>query len=124
MPLYHHPRCGGTPTERIDVVPTPWVTPHALGLGGVHCGSEHYAPLHTAFIVTDKTRPLLTPLNHLHAAHILIAFLAAAAETEKKDDDNRSIGRNYCIGTAADGPYVAAGIVVCNHIVVVNTLCT
>ena len=76
------------------------------------------------FIVTDKTRPLSTPPNHLRAAHILIAFLAADAETKKQDDDNRSIGRNYCIGTTADGPYVAAGIVACHHIVVVDTSCT
>jgi hypothetical protein len=83
---------------------------------------EHHST--QRFIVTDKTWLLLTPPNHLHAAHILIAFLAAAAETEKKDDDNRSIGRNYCIGTTADSPYVAAGIVACNHIVVVDTSCT
>jgi hypothetical protein len=76
------------------------------------------------FIVTDKTRLLSTHPNHLRAAHILIAFLAAAAETKKQDDDNRSIGLNYCIGTAADGPYVAAGIVACNHTVVVDTSCT
>jgi hypothetical protein len=76
------------------------------------------------FIITDKTRPLSTPPNHLRTAHILIAFLATAAETEKKDDDNRFICRNYCIGTAADGPYVAAGIITCNHIVVVDTSCT
>jgi hypothetical protein len=49
LPLYHCPRRGGTPTEHIDVVPTPWATPPALGLGAVHCGGEHYAPLHTAF---------------------------------------------------------------------------
>jgi hypothetical protein len=68
------------------------------------------------FIVTDKTWPLWTPPNHLRAAHNLIAFLAAAAETEEQDNDNG--------GTAALGRYVAAGIVACNHIVVVNTLCT
>jgi hypothetical protein len=54
----------------------------------------------------------------------LITFLAAAAKTERQDDDNRSIGRNYCIRTAADGPYVAVGIIACNHIVVVDTSCT
>ncbi len=54
----------------------------------------------------------------------LIAFLAAAAETKQQDNDNRSIGWNYCIRTTADGPYMAAGIVACNHIIVVNTLCT
>jgi hypothetical protein len=64
------------------------------------------------------------PPDHLHAGHILIAFLAAAVETKQQDDDNRSIGRNYCIRTTADGPYMAAGIFACNHIVVVNTSCT
>ncbi len=73
---------------------------------------------------TTPNQPLLTPPDHLPAAHILIAFLAAAAETKQQEDDNRSIGRNYCIRTAADGPYVAAGIIACNHIFVVNTLCT
>ncbi len=124
LPLYYCPQRRGTPTERINVVPTPWATLHALGLGAVHCGGEQYAPLHTVFIVTDKTRPSSTPPNHLRAIHILIAFLAAAVETKKQDDDNGSIGRNYCIGTAADGLYVAAGIVACNHIVVVDTSCT
>ncbi len=69
-------------------------------------------------------RPLLTTQNHLRATHILIAFLAAAAETKQQDNDNRSIGQNYCIGTIADSPYVAAGIVACKHIVVVDALCT
>ncbi len=55
MPLYHRPRCRGTPTKHIDVVPTLWVMPPVLSLGTVHCGGEHYAPLHTVFIVTDKT---------------------------------------------------------------------
>ncbi len=73
---------------------------------------------------TMPNQLLSTPPDHLPAAHILIAFLAAAAETEQQDDDNRSIGRNYCIRTTADGPYVAAGIVVCNHIFVVDTACT
>jgi hypothetical protein len=73
---------------------------------------------------TTPSHPLLTPPNHLCAAHILIAFLAAAAETEQQDNDIRSIGWNYCIKTTTDGPYVAAGIVACNHIVVVDMLCT
>jgi hypothetical protein len=73
---------------------------------------------------TTPNQPLSTPPDHLRAAHILIAFLAAAAETEQQDVDNRSIGRNYCIRTAADGPYVAAGIIACNHIIVVDTSCT
>jgi hypothetical protein len=70
---------------------------------------------------TTPNQPLSTPSDHLRAAHILIAFLAATAETEQRDDDNRSIGWNYCIRTTADGPYVAAGIFACNHIVVVNS---
>ncbi len=73
---------------------------------------------------TTPNPPLLTPPDHLRATHILIAFLAADKEIEQQDDDNRSIGRNYCIRTAADGPYVAAGIIVCNHIVIVDTSCT
>jgi hypothetical protein len=83
-----------------------WAQP-IVGVSTMHHSTQR-------FIVTDKTQPLLTPPNHLRAAHILIAFLAPTAETEKQDDNNRSIGRNYCIGTAADGPYVAAGIVACN----------
>ena len=71
-------------------------------------------------------QPLLTPQNHLHAAHILFAFLAAAkeTETEQQDDDNRFLGQNYCIGTVADGPYVAVGIVACKRILVINASCT
>ncbi len=41
---------------------------------------------------TAPNWPLLTPQNHLRATHILIAFLAAAVETEQQDNDNRSIG--------------------------------
>jgi hypothetical protein len=59
----------------------------------------HHSTQH--FIVTDKTRPLSTPPNHLRAAHIFIAFLAAAAETKEKDDGNSSTGQNYCIEIAA-----------------------
>jgi hypothetical protein len=62
--------------------------------------------------------------NCLRAAHVLIAFLTTAAETEQQDNANRSIGKTYCIGTAADGPYAAAGIIVCNYIVIVYALCT
>ncbi len=69
-------------------------------------------------------QPLLTPQNHLRAAHISIIFLAAAVETKQQDYGNRSMGWNYCIGTTTDGPYVAAGIVACKHIVVVNASCT
>jgi hypothetical protein len=78
----------------------------------------------SANLWTTPIQPLLTAQNHLRAAHILIAFLAAAVETEQQDDDNRSIGRNYCIGTIADGPYMASGIVACKHIVIVEALCT
>ena len=52
------------------------------------------------------------------------AFPVAAVGTELLDDTNRSIGQTYCFETAGDGPYVAAGIVACNRIVVANTLCT
>ncbi len=64
------------------------------------------------------------PPNHLCTAQILIAFLTTAAETEQQNDDNRSIGQNYCIGTATDGPYRAVGIVACNHIIIVDASCT
>jgi hypothetical protein len=103
----HHGQC------RMHLV---WVQ-SIVGVSTMHYSTQR-------FIITDKTRPLSTPQNHLRAAHILIAFLAAAMETKKQDNDNRSIGRNYCIRTAADGPYVAAGIVPCNHIIVVDTSCT
>jgi hypothetical protein len=73
---------------------------------------------------TMPNQPLLTPPNHLCAAHILIAVLAATVETKQQDNDTRSIGWNYCTGTTTDGPYVAASIVPCNHIVVVDTSCT
>ncbi len=49
-----------------------------------------------------------------------LPFFAAAEKTEQQDDANNSIGGTYCIGTATDGPYVAAGIVTCNHIVIDN----
>jgi hypothetical protein len=74
--------------------------------------------------VDNAKSTIVNPPDHLRAAHILIAFLAAATETEQQDDDKRSIGQNYCIRTAADSPYLAAGIIACNHIVVVDTLCT
>jgi hypothetical protein len=73
---------------------------------------------------TMPNQPLSNHLNHLRAAHILVAFLPAAAETKQQDNANRSIGQNYCIGTAADSPSVAAAIIACNHIVIVNVLCT
>jgi hypothetical protein len=69
---------------------------------------------------TTPNQPLSTPPNHIRAAHISIAFLAAATETKQQDNANRSIGQNYYIRTAADSSYVAAGIVACKHIVVVN----
>jgi hypothetical protein len=66
---------------------------------------------HMSVILTpDLTcRHPTIPAKHLRAAHISIVFLATAteAETEPQDNDNRSIGWNYCIGTAAYGPYVA-----------------
>ncbi len=74
--------------------------------------------------VDNAKSTVVDPQNHLRAAYISITFLAAATETNQQDNDNRSIGQNYCIGTAADGPYVAVGIVACKHIVVVNASCT
>ncbi len=62
--------------------------------------------------------------NCLHAAHVLIAFLATAVETKQQDNANRSIGQTYCIGTTTHGPYAAAGIFACNHIVIVYALFT
>ena len=56
--------------------------------------------------------------------YVPTAFPAAAAVTELPDDVNRSIGRTYCVGTAGDGPYLAAGIVGCNRIVAGNASCT
>ena len=79
---------------------------------------------HVANIGDAANRLLSTPPNHLRTAHISIALPTAAAETERQDDANRSIGWTYCIGIAADGPYAAAGIVACNRIVVVDALCT
>jgi hypothetical protein len=73
---------------------------------------------------TTQNRPLLTPKNHLCTTHISIAFIATSTETKEQVDDNRSIGRNYCIGTTTDGPYVVVGIVACKLINVVNALCT
>ncbi len=64
--------------------------------------------------------PLPIPPNYLRTAHILIVFLAAAAETKQQDNANRYIGQNYCIGTTVEGPYMAEGIVACNHVVLVN----
>ncbi len=80
--------------------------------------------LHVANISNAANQLLLTPPNCLRAAHISIALPTAAAETERQNNANRSIGRTYCIGTAADSPYTAAGIVACNRIVVVNAPCT
>jgi hypothetical protein len=68
--------------------------------------------------------PLSTPPNGLCVAHVPTAFpavAAVAAVTELPDDVNMSIGRTYCVGTAGDGPYAAAGIVACNRIIVVAT---
>ena len=81
---------------------------------------------HVANIGDAANRLLSTPPNRLRAAHILIVLPTAAAETERQDDANRSIGWTYCIGTAADGPYAAVGIVACNcnRIVVIDAPCT
>jgi len=67
---------------------------------------------------------VVDPPNGLRATHVPTAFPAAAAVTELPDDVNRSIGRTYCVGTAGDGPYVAAGIVACNRIIAVDASCT
>ena len=72
---------------------------------------------HIANIGNAENRLSSIPPNCLHAAHISIAFPAAATETEQQDDANRSIGWTYCIRTAADGQYAAAEIVSCNGIV-------
>jgi hypothetical protein len=64
------------------------------------------------------------PPNHLRAIHILTAFLEAAAETNQLDNSNRSIGQTYCIITTTEGLHAAAGTIACNHILIVNTLCT
>ena len=73
--------------------------------------------------IDTANRPLSTPPNGLRTAHVPTAFPAAAAVTELLDDVNRSIGRTYCVGTAENGPYLAAGIVACNRIVTIDTLC-
>ncbi len=79
---------------------------------------------HVAKIGDAANRLLSTLPNRLRAAHVLIALPTAAAETKQQDDANRSIGWTYCIGTAADSPYVPVGIVACNCIVVINAPCT
>ena len=67
---------------------------------------------------------VVDPPKGLRVAHVPTAFPAAAAGTELPDDVNRSIGWTYCVGTAGDGPYAAAGIVACNRIVAVVASCT
>ena len=71
-----------------------------------------------------QNRPSMLIPNRLDADHVPTAFLTAAAGTELPDDVNRSIGWTYCVGTAGDGPYAAAGIVACNRIVAVVASCT
>jgi hypothetical protein len=71
--------------------------------------------------IEAANQPLLTPSNGLCTAHVLTAFPAAVAVTEIPDDVNRSIVWTYCIGTAGDGLYAAAGIVACNCIIAVDT---
>jgi hypothetical protein len=65
----------------------------------------------------------LPPQNRLCVAHILAAFLAAAAGTERRDASNRSIGRSECIETTGDASDEAAGFVACNRIIVADALC-
>jgi hypothetical protein len=79
---------------------------------------------HVANIGDAANQLLLTPPNCLCAAHILFALPTAAVETKQQDNANRSIGRTYCIRSAADGPSAAVGIVACNRILVVNAPCT
>ena len=49
--------------------------------------------------ITVDASPKSTP-----PAHVLTAFLFAAAGTEPPNNANRSIGQIYCIGPAGDGP--------------------
>ncbi len=60
---------------------------------------------HIANIGDAANQLMSTPPNRLRVAHISIALPTAAAEAEQQEDaNNRSIGRTYCIGTAADNP--------------------
>ena len=59
----------------------------------------------------------------LRAAHVLTAFLAAAAGTERRDACNRSIGRIECVETTGDASGEAAGVVACNRVIVADALC-
>ena len=59
----------------------------------------------------------------LRAAHVLTAFLAAAAGTEPRDASNRLIGQSDCVETTGCAPDEAAGFVACNRIIVVDALC-
>jgi hypothetical protein len=81
-------------------------------------GTVRYCTVPYPFHLTSLLQP--PNKNHPRAAHILIAF----TKTKQQDYGNRSIGRNYCIGTTADGPFVAASIVACKQIVVVDASCT
>ncbi len=63
---------------------------------------------------------VLTPPNPGHIALVPTAFLSAATGTEMPNDANRSIGQTDHVGIARDAPNVAAGVVVCNHAVVVE----
>jgi hypothetical protein len=53
----------------------------------------------------------------------LHSLRTAAAVTVLPDDVKRPIGQTYCVGTAGDSPYAAAGILACNRIVDVDPLC-
>ena len=49
LPPYHHPYLVDTQTKCIDVIPTLWVMPHALGLGVLTTQDEYFALLERAF---------------------------------------------------------------------------
>ncbi len=63
------------------------MTPHALGLGVLTTQDELLALLERAFY-----RDFFAPPNCLRAAHVLTAFLVAAAGTEPRDASNSPIG--------------------------------
>jgi hypothetical protein len=66
----------------------------------------------------------MPPPNCLRAAHVLTAFLAAAAGAEPRDASNSPMGRIDCVKTTGYAPDKAAGIVVaCNRVIVINVLC-
>ena len=71
------------------------------------CRESHIGcPLTPAYRVVDRP-------NRRCVAHVPTAFLTAAAGTERHVDANGSKGQTPCVRTAGNGPYTAAGIVVC-----------